>query len=223
MAEVVGTFGFGEGHEGSGNGRDERGDGSGSGFSQDGFELGDRLLDRIEVRAVSRQIAHACACGFNGLANADDFVAGEVVEDDRFAWFESGREDLLDIGAEAFAVHRPVEDTRSGQAAGSQRRNQGNRLPVAARNGSDEPLAARVSAISAGHVGGGPGFINKDQFFGIQIALAGDPVATRLGNVWAFLLGSVLRLFLRVKPRCWSRFDRQPVLTLIARSSSSQA
>ncbi len=29
-----------------------------------------------------------------------------------------------------------------------------------------EPLTAPASAIAAGHVGGGPGFINKDQFFG---------------------------------------------------------
>jgi len=223
MADVVGTFGSGEGHEGSGNGLDERGDGSGSGFSQDGFELGDRLLDRIEVRAVSRQITHSCACGFNGLANADDFVAGEIVEDDHVTWLKSWREHLLDIGAKALAIHWPVENAGSGQAAGSQRRNEGDRLPVAARNGGDEPLTARASAIPAGHVGGGPGFINKDQFFGIQIALAGDPVAPRLGNVWAFLLGCMLRLFLSVKPRCLSRLDRQPVLTLIARSSSSQA
>lgn len=167
MAEVVGTFGSGEGHEGSSDGLDERVDGSGCGFSQDGFELGDGLFDRIEVRAVRGQIPHAGTNCFDGLADPGDFVAGEIVEDDRVAWFESWREDLLNIGAEAFAVHRPVEDTRSGQAVVSQRRNERDRLPMAARNGSNEPLAARASAIAASHVGGGPGFIDKNQFFGI--------------------------------------------------------
>ena len=45
----------------------------------------------------------------NGLAHAIDFVAGQIVHDDDVAGAQAGGEDLLGVGLEGDAVHRPVE------------------------------------------------------------------------------------------------------------------
>jgi hypothetical protein len=45
-------------------------------------------------------------------------VAAEIVHDDDVAGLEDRNELLLDIGAEAFAVDRTVEDTRGGELIG---------------------------------------------------------------------------------------------------------
>jgi hypothetical protein len=55
--------------------------------------------------------------------------------------------------------------------------------------------------MAAGHVGGGPGFVDEDEALRIQIALAVEPVLPLLQDVGAVLLDSVASLFLRVMPR----------------------
>ena len=40
---------------------------AGLGFAQQALELGKALLDRVEVRAVRRQVPQRSACGLNGL------------------------------------------------------------------------------------------------------------------------------------------------------------
>ena len=68
-------------------------------------------------------------------------MAAEIVEDDDVAGLECGDEELLDIGAEAFAVDEPVEDAcrpqpRSGamlvfaQVSSMNTRRFGSTLPV---------------------------------------------------------------------------------------------
>ena len=46
------------------------------GFSEQGLELGEHLLDRVQIRAVRRQVEDAGADGSDGLAHAGDFVRG---------------------------------------------------------------------------------------------------------------------------------------------------
>lgn len=48
--------------------------GSGGGFAKDGLDLGEELLDRIEIWAVGRQIEHLCTGTLDGLTDAGDFV-----------------------------------------------------------------------------------------------------------------------------------------------------
>jgi hypothetical protein len=52
------------------------------GLSQICFELGEGILDRIEVRAVRRKIEERSAGRLDHLAYARPFVAGEVIHDD---------------------------------------------------------------------------------------------------------------------------------------------
>ena len=64
-----------------------------------------------------------------------------------------------------------------------------------------QALASGTAAMAAGHVGGGPGFVDEDEVLRIQIALAIEPVLPLLQDVGAVLLDGVASLFLRVMPR----------------------
>jgi hypothetical protein len=54
--------------------------------------------------------------------------------------------------------------------------------------------------MAAGHVGGGPGFVDEDEALRIQIALAVEPALPLPQDVGAVLLDSMASLFLRVMP-----------------------
>src|SRR5262245_47699707 len=53
--------------------------GAGSQSTQDGFALGERLLDGCEVGRGGRQEEQLAVAGFNGLANAVGFVSAQIV------------------------------------------------------------------------------------------------------------------------------------------------
>ena len=73
-------------------------------------------------------------------------VRAEIVEDLDVARLEGGREELFDIGAEAFAVDRPVEQAERFDAIVTQGRQESRGLPVAMRHLVDEPFALRRPA-----------------------------------------------------------------------------
>ena len=54
--------------------------------------------------------------------------------------------------------------------------------------------------MTAGHVRGGPGFVDKDKAFWLQIDLAVEPMLLLPQDVGAVLLDRVPGLFLRVIP-----------------------
>ena len=56
-------------------------DGSLCGCSEQGLELGECVLDGVEVRAVGRQEEQTGTGGFDGLADSGAFVAGQIVHD----------------------------------------------------------------------------------------------------------------------------------------------
>ena len=80
------------------------------------LDLGEGLLDRVEVGRVWRQIPEAGAGRPDRAPHGGRFVAAEIVHHDDVAFAQHGRELLLDIGAKALAVDRPVEDARGGEA-----------------------------------------------------------------------------------------------------------
>src|SRR5947209_18203792 len=88
-------------------------------------------------------------------------------------------------------------------------------------HGRHEPLTARTAAIAARHVGRRTGFVDEDQTFRVQVRLAGTPLIASLGDIRPFLFGGSLRLFLSGSSRNLSLFHRQPMLTLISRSTAS--
>ncbi len=70
------------------------------------FELGEHLLDGIDVGAVGRQKPESCAgradCGFG----AGSLVAGRIAENQDVPSLQGRRQHFLDIGAERAAVDR---------------------------------------------------------------------------------------------------------------------
>lgn len=58
-------------------------------------------------------------------------MAAQIIHDDDVSWLEGRRELLLDIGAETYAVDRPIEDTGRGKTVMAQRAQKGQGAPVA--------------------------------------------------------------------------------------------
>ena len=69
---------------------------SGAGLSHQGFELGEHLLDRIEVGRVFRQEHKTRSCGSDRLSHDLSLVRAEIVQDHDIARLEGGREKLFD-------------------------------------------------------------------------------------------------------------------------------
>ena len=83
--------------------------------ANEGLELREAELDGIEVRAVGWQVPEGGPGGLDGALDAGDLVGPEVVGDDDVAGLQGRHQDLFDVGAEALAIDRAVEDTRCGQ------------------------------------------------------------------------------------------------------------
>jgi hypothetical protein len=174
---------------------------SGFALSQQSLELGEDLLDWIEVGRVFRQEHEARPDGSDGLSHRLSLMGAEIVEDDDVARLERRGEELLDIGAEAFAVNGAVEQAGRIDAVIAQGGKKRRGLPVAMRNLVDEALSFRRPAVQAGHVGFRPGLVDEHQSPGIDAALIGPPTRAMTAYVRAVLLARDKRLFLNVTPR----------------------
>ena len=127
-------------------------------------------------------------------------MGAEIVEDHDVARLEGRREELFDIGVEALAVDRPVEQARGFDAVVTQRGEERRSLPAAVRNLVDEALSPWRPAAQAGHVGLRPGFVDEHQAPGIDEPLIGSPSFAVATYVRAILLARDEGLFLTVTP-----------------------
>ena len=109
--------------------------------SKQALELGEDLLDGVQIGAVGRQGEEARALRCDGFADALDLVGGQVVHDDDIAGGQGRREGLLDTGQEALAVDSAVEDAGRGDPVVAQRSQEGRGLPMAVRHTSPRPAA----------------------------------------------------------------------------------
>lgn len=80
-------------------------------FSEQMFELGKDLLDRVQVGWVFRQEEQFGAGGTNELAHELAFVAAEIVHDHNIAKAKCRQKNLLDISPKAHAVDWPLDRT----------------------------------------------------------------------------------------------------------------
>ena len=99
-------------------------DGSFGCFSQQMFELGEDLFDRVEIGAIGRQEEQPCAGSPDRGTNGSAVVAAErstadapgvrrVIQDDDVAWPKRWDENFFDVETEGLAVDRTVENPRS--------------------------------------------------------------------------------------------------------------
>ncbi len=81
-----------------------------------GLEFGEGHLDRIEVRAISWQVAYGGPSGINQVANRDDFMGSEVIKDDDVSGVKLRTQDVLKGSREHFSIDRPLDKERGGNA-----------------------------------------------------------------------------------------------------------
>lgn len=170
-------------------------DGAPLGFAQERLELGKDLLDGVEVGGIRRQIDDSGSDSFDGLLNSADLVTAQVVGHNDVAWLEGRAEEVLDISQEDFPVDGAIDDQWRSQALLTQAGDESGRLPVPVRDCRYTALSSGRASVTAGHVGTGPGFIQKNQLGAVQHWLASPPFTTRLLHVGALLLAGVQGFF----------------------------
>ena len=153
------------------------------------YKLGERLFDRIEVRALGRQIAQRRASSLDRFPDTGDVVGWQVVHHDDIALAQGRREKMFDIGEETRGVHGPIEHAKRGDRNATQGADEGRCHPMAMRRGGFEAAPARGAAIEPHHIGLCSGFINEDKMLRVQIGLARTPLLARLGDIGAVLFG----------------------------------
>ena len=133
MAEKVGALGGREAGDNIAKRVPKCLDGSQCLGSQEGFELGESLLDRVQIGTVGWQVVQSGADGFDCLADSGDLVGTQIVHDHDVAPYQRGNQNLLDIGEEQLAIDRSVEHTGGDQAILAQAGNEGRGVPVPVR------------------------------------------------------------------------------------------
>lgn len=193
--EVVFALAWAYGLEDAGDGFAESVEGALGGLAEACLEFAEEHLDGVEVGGVGRQIAQFGPGGLDGLADARDFVAAEVVGDDQVTGSQRRHQELFDPGAKDLAVHRCIEQCRSGDPVAAQSGHKCVGMPVAVGCLGEAARGAVGAAVAAGQVGRRAGFIKKDQPGGIPGRHFLAPRLALLGHVRAILLGGVQRFF----------------------------
>src|SRR5262249_61477218 len=75
-------------------------------------------------------------------------MGSEIVQDHDVAGPQRRCEHLLDIGAEPFAVDRPIDDEGSSEPIAARAGDESRRLPTTVGDGADEALASRSNSAS---------------------------------------------------------------------------
>ena len=135
------------------------------------LDLGEGLFDRIEVGGIWRQIPEPCAGDFDQAAQGSRLVAAKIVHDDDVARLKLRDENLLNIGAEAFAVDWAVEQARGGETVTAQGAKECQRPPMTMWREAPHPLAFWPPSAQWSHVGLDPGLVDKDQASRVEVGL----------------------------------------------------
>lgn len=167
----------------------------GSRGAQEGLQLRKRHLDGIEVRTVRGQEPEARADAFDGRLHRRLFVHHQVVEDDDIARPQRRGEHLLDVGEKRGIVDRAVEDCGRRQAVDAEPRDDGVRLPVAARRVIAQTLATGTPPVAAEQIRRDTRFIDEDVRTRVVQGLGVLPPPARRGDVRTTLLVGVYRFF----------------------------
>ena len=162
--------------------------GSLCGFAHEMLELGEDLLDRIEVWAIRRQEQQLGPDTADCLADRGSLVAAQVVHDDDVAGRECGQQELFDVVGEALAVDRLVEHARGIDPVAAERCKEGHRAPMPIGHLGMEPLTDRRPATQRRHVGLRPSLVNEDETRRIKPALILLPLFASPGDRWSKLL-----------------------------------
>lgn len=165
------------------------------GFTHEMLELGEDLLDGIEIWAVWRQEQQPGPHAADSVADGGSFVAAQIVHDDDIAGRERRHEELLDIVGEALAIDRLVEHARGVDPIAAECREEGHRTPMAIGHLGVKPLADRRPATQRRHVGLRPGFVDEDEARRIKPALIFLPLFASPSDHGSELFGGQYAFF----------------------------
>jgi hypothetical protein len=164
-------------------------DGPRLGLSHEVLELGEELLDGVQVRAVGWQKEHVGSCLPEGASCRLAFVAAEIVEDDDITFGKGRSQYLLDVEGEEFPVDGAIDDPRGIDAIDPQGCDESECLPVTVRNPRRRALSPRSPAAQRRHVGLDPGLIEEGEPFRVDAMLMGLPSLPLASDVRPILLG----------------------------------
>ena len=140
------------------------------GLSQERLELGESLLDRIEIGRVFRQEQEPGAALGQCLRRPRAFVNVQIISanevrrgDDDIAPPEAWGELGADIAVECGTIHGSLDDPGGNKLMAAQAGDEGLRLPLAERSVGDEPFSLQAASAQGRHVGLDAGLVDEDQ------------------------------------------------------------
>ena len=162
--------------------------------ANEGLELREAELDGIEVRAVGWPVPEGGPGGLEGPLDAGDLVGPEGVGDDDVAGVQGRHQDLVDVGAEALAIDRAVENPRCGQPR-DPRHAARNVLVCQRPQGAWTARATRCPAVPPKQIGGDAGFVQPHEVGDIPGRRRRVPRDPRGRDVRPIVLGRAARFF----------------------------
>jgi hypothetical protein len=163
MGEEVSTFLWGYGFQEPRDGGLDLLEAAGVCLSQECRELGERLLDRVQVGTVGRQIEQLGARRPDRSPYGRILMTTEVVHYHNVAWPQDWDQELHHPGEETLGIDGAIQDARRGDAVTSQPGHEGECLALAVGHFGDQALTSGAAAMQAAHVRLRPGLINEDQ------------------------------------------------------------
>ncbi|KYK45209.1 hypothetical protein A1D31_35645 [Bradyrhizobium liaoningense] len=158
------------------------------------------------LRSRCLSLAKTCSIGFRSgeyfgrkkslaptadeLANCLAPVAAEVIQDDDIAGWKDGQKHLLDIGAKAHAVDRPLDEPWRIDPVMAQSRQEGHGLPPAVGNLRVKSVAARRPSPQWRHIGPRPSLVDEDQPLSLDAILILCPLGSPPRDLGAIAFAS---------------------------------
>ena len=118
-----------------------------------GLQLREAQLNRIQVGAVLWEETARRTDGLDGGAHRRTPMHRQIVQHDDVAGAQRRCEHVFDVGADAHAIDRTVEDGMGREAGHAQGGEQGRRVPAAVWGMVDHALAPLPTAVAANQVG----------------------------------------------------------------------
>ena len=146
-------------------------DGAGVFLAEERLELGECLLDGVEVGAVGRQKEELGADVADGTANRAGFVAADIIHHHDVARPQGWHQALDHPGQKARGVERSVEHARGNHAVIAEPRNESERFPVTMWHLGEQSLANPAAAVPPCHTCLGPRLVDEDNAPRINLAL----------------------------------------------------
>ena len=166
-----------------------------AGGADDGLQLREAELDRVEIRTVRGQIPEGRVGALDGVANAVDLVRAEVIYDDDVAGLQRRHQDLFDVGQEADAVDRAIEDAWRSQAGDPDRLEKCAGLPPRTWRVIVDAGPAQGPAVPSEEIGGDASFIEKHKAGRVPGRRPSLPRHARGRDVRPIVFGRAYRFF----------------------------